>query len=156
MRRVDTASGGGKNSSVIRWGGIADCVLLAMRHGYILKRRRFRGQVRKCTVACPSRKRPRKRFGERTSKGASKRSSKRSKLIKMVAMIRQEAQMIEGAVKWVSLGSEWVFKDHPLIITFTMTFGLETVVASRSALVTLDASFSTCYSNKVSRGHRGG
>jgi hypothetical protein len=49
----------------------------------------------------------------------------------------------------MSLGPEGVFEDHPLIVSFTVTFRLETVVASWPALVTLDASLSTCYSDEV-------
>lgn len=49
----------------------------------------------------------------------------------------------------MSLGPERVFEDHPLIVSFAVTLRLETVVASWPALVTLDASLSTCYGDKV-------
>lgn len=109
---------------------IMNSVLLTILHGHVLKRGRLRGQARKDSMTRPSRK--------------------RTELTEVVVIvIRHQSHLIEPAIKRVSLDPKGILEDDSLIVSFTVTFGLETVVASWPALVTLDASFSTCCRDEV-------
>lgn len=49
----------------------------------------------------------------------------------------------ERPCEWVSPNG--IFKDDPLIVTFTVPLGLDAIVANWSSLITLDAPLTACY-----------
>lgn len=54
---------------------------------------------------------------------------------------------------YIALGAEWpcewmspngIFEDDPLIVTFTVSFGLDAIIAYWPSLITLDTPLATC------------